>query len=553
MVSVRPIEDSTFRNPNTDSEFKDSVFTKNQLNSLSSVPNDSKTVSRMFKPNLANVDSQSGAKSKSNSADNILDGSRKGGKGSKKSKKRDRSKRAQTITYVTEEAEHVFEAFCSTNKGRPSSAPNSFHVKIVHKISEDKMKRLKKIVKNASDSDCEMENQSGLKERKKKSFFKRIKERIMALNKKQPLFERSQREREREIEFQKEKEKNPKFTNKIFDSFRNRRKPKKNNATLKKMDSDNYTNQSTDDPFNHSGFSILSDQPCSPKLGQDIGNLPTPSSLSYPFSPSFLPDVIYATAEESRIMNENNENNEDEDSKVGSAKRPLTHPSQSAIRGHPYLAFFDSVHVAGSSVDRKRGLGRLEGYADMRFIDEDIDEDDIDTTLTNKSLNDTGKSCVNKGSMANGNDVDVSQSSVDSKELSMSSLADSGCEDVVDKYEQVAKLLDKISQEVNEEMRGMVSESSASALDLARKLASKSSYQLFQSQLNELLLQLNEPLLNQVALLFSVTRSAINLVGINSENASKLKHYLLLYYNSHFALQVASVGGLESLTEDSDT
>lgn len=81
---------------------------------------------------------------------------------------------------------------------------------------------------------------------------------------------------------------------------------------------------------------------------------------------------------------------------------------------------------------------------------------------------------------------------------------------------------------------------------LARKLASKSSYQLFQSQLNELLLQLNEPLLNQVALLFSVTRSAINLVGINSENASKLKHYLLLYYNSHFALQVASVGGLVS-------
>ena len=73
-------------------------------------------------------------------------------------------------------------------------------------------------------------------------------------------------------------------------------------------------------------------------------------------------------------------------------------------------------------------------------------------------------------------------------------------------------------------------------------LVYEKSYEHFKQQLNLLLQQLNEPLLKQVALVFSITRSAINMTS--SQNGLRIKSFLLQYYNSHFAVQVASEGGL---------
>ena len=181
------------------------------------MPNGSDSSSRLFQQKITKTTSEGERKVVYKSADDVL---------SKKGKSKCPAKRSLTINYVREEAEHVFDAFCSRNSKKSSSAPTSFSARVDRNISENKMKKLKSIVTNNRESDMEMEGYSEGKERKKKSFFKRIKERIKALNNKEPLHIRSERERQREKKKKEREEEKQKFTQKIFESFRARRKSK---------------------------------------------------------------------------------------------------------------------------------------------------------------------------------------------------------------------------------------------------------------------------------------------------------------------------------------
>ena len=143
----------------------------------------------------------------SKSADDILDKPNK-----------DRSRRPQTISYVKKEAEQVFNLFCTKMPSKSNSTPSSFSARIDRNIDENKMRKLKKIIRKTSDS--EGENKIDLKNRKKKSFFIRIKERLQALNKKEALNVRSEKSRQNHKRSHEDKNN---FTQKIFDTFRARR------------------------------------------------------------------------------------------------------------------------------------------------------------------------------------------------------------------------------------------------------------------------------------------------------------------------------------------
>lgn len=91
------------------------------------------------------------------------------------------------------------------------------------------------------------------------------------------------------------------------------------------------------------------------------------------------------------------------------------------------------------------------------------------------------------------------------------------------------------------------SSSSASISNLGQHLINDRSYKFFKNEVNSFIRSHNDNLLNQIGLLFSVARSAIKKVGLNTSEGQEVSRNAMRFYEDAYEPLVSQAGGLGSL------
>ena len=75
-------------------------------------------------------------------------------------------------------------------------------------------------------------------------------------------------------------------------------------------------------------------------------------------------------------------------------------------------------------------------------------------------------------------------------------------------------------------------------------MISDRSYKFFETEVNSFIRSHNDKLLNQIGLLFSIARSAIRKVGLNTSEGQEVSKNAMRFYEDAYVPLVSEAGGL---------
>lgn len=79
---------------------------------------------------------------------------------------------------------------------------------------------------------------------------------------------------------------------------------------------------------------------------------------------------------------------------------------------------------------------------------------------------------------------------------------------------------------------------------LGQHLINDRSYKFFKNEVNSFIRSHNDKLLNQIGLLFSIARSAIKKVGLNTSEGQEVSRNAMKFYEDAYVPLVSQAGGL---------